>query len=86
MVSYIKRGTQAKGLKTGSLGEYLGPRVENGKWRRLHDEELRTLYRSPNIFRAIKSRRLRCAGVLARMQKGRNSLKKNSISYSNFKN
>ena len=34
-------------------------RDENGKWRRLHDEELDSLYRSPNIVRVIKSRRLR---------------------------
>ena len=42
------------------LRRIFGPkRNENGKWRRLHIEELHSLYRSPNIVRVIKSRRLR---------------------------
>ena len=34
-------------------------RDENGECRRLHNEELHSLYRSPNIVRVVKSRRLR---------------------------
>ena len=45
-------------------------RDENGEWRRLHNEELHCLYRSPNIVRVIKSRRLRWAGHVARMEEG----------------
>ena len=36
-------------------------------WRRLHNEELNDLYSSPNIIRVIKSRRIRWAGLVARM-------------------
>jgi len=37
-----------------------------GEWRRLHNEELNDLYRSPNINRMIKSRRTGWAGHVAR--------------------
>ena len=33
------------------------------------------MYRSPRIVRVIKSRRLRCAGHVARMEEGRNVFK-----------
>jgi hypothetical protein len=38
-----------------------------GKWRRLHNKELNDLYSSPNIVWAIKSRRKRLAGHVARL-------------------
>ena len=58
------------------LRRIFGPkRDENGEWRRLHNEELHSLYRSPNIVRAIKSRRLRWAGYVARMEEGRSAFK-----------
>ena len=46
-----------------------GPRRDEvtGQWRRLHNEELSDLYSSPNIVRVIKSRRMRWAGLVARM-------------------
>ena len=52
-----------------------GKRDENGEWRRLHNEELHSLYRSPNIVRVIRSRRLRWAGHAARMVEGRSAFK-----------
>ena len=48
---------------------------ENGEWRRLHNEELHSLYRSPNIVTLIKSRRLIWAGYVVRMEVGRSASK-----------
>ena len=45
-------------------------RDENGEWKKLHNEELHSLYRSPNIVRVNKSRRLRWAGQIVRMEEG----------------
>jgi hypothetical protein len=36
-----------------------------GEWRKVHNEKL-NLYFSPNVFRVIKSRRMRWAGHVAR--------------------
>ena len=54
------------------LRRIFGPRMDkNEEWRSLHNEE----YRSPNIVRVIKSRRLIWAGYVARMEEGRNTFK-----------
>jgi hypothetical protein len=42
-----------------------------GHWRKLHNEEHHNLYSSPNIIRMIKSRRMRWAGLVARMAEKR---------------
>jgi hypothetical protein len=41
------------------------------EWRKLHNEELRDLYSSPNIIRIIKWRRMRWEGHVARMEERR---------------
>jgi hypothetical protein len=46
-----------------------------GGWRELHNEELHSLYSSPSIIRQIKSRRMRCAGYVARMVQKRDAYK-----------
>jgi hypothetical protein len=46
-------------------------REEDGSWRKLHNDELHSLYSSPNIVRLIKSRRMRWVGHVARIGEGR---------------
>ena len=72
MVSYIKGGV----FENRILRRIFGPkRDENGDWRGLHNQEFHSLYRSPNIVRVIKSRRLRWAGRVVRMEEGRSAFK-----------
>jgi hypothetical protein len=51
------------------LRRIFGPKGDEvtGEGRKLHNEELRILYSSPNIIRQIKSRRMRWAGHVARV-------------------
>ena len=47
----------------------------NEEWRRLHNEDLNSLYRSPNLARVFKSRRLRWPGHVARIEGVRSAFK-----------
>ena len=53
------------------LRKIFGPKRDEitGEWRRLHNEELCFPYISPHIVRVIKSRRMRWAGRVARMER-----------------
>ena len=52
------------------LRQIFGPKSdENGEWRRLYNEELHL------IVRVIKSRRLRSADHVTRMEEGRSAFK-----------
>jgi hypothetical protein len=55
------------------LGRIFGPKRDKvtGEWRRLHNEELYDLYCSSSIVRVIKSRRMRWAGHVARLEERR---------------
>jgi hypothetical protein len=54
------------------LRRIFGPKwEEDGSWRKLHNDELHSLYSSPNIVRVIKLRMIRWAGHVARMGEGR---------------
>jgi hypothetical protein len=58
-------------FESRELRRIFGPRrEEDGSWRKLHNDELHSLYSSPNIVRVIKSRRMRWAGHVARMGRG----------------
>jgi len=55
------------------LRRIFGPRAYEvtGEWRKFHNEDLNDLYSSPNIVRVIKSRKMRWAGHVARMDEVR---------------
>jgi hypothetical protein len=56
---------------------FVGPKGEEvtGGWRRLHNEESRNLYSSPDIIMVTKSRRMRWAKHAARVGEIRNAYK-----------
>jgi hypothetical protein len=55
------------------LRRIFGPKRDEvtGEWSKLHNEELHNLYSSSDIIRQVKSRRMRWAGHVACMGKGR---------------
>jgi hypothetical protein len=72
LVSHVEGGTQTEIFEFRVLRRIFGPkREEDGSWRKLHNDELHSLYSSPNTVRVIKPRRMRWAGHVARMGEGR---------------
>jgi hypothetical protein len=68
----LKEEHRLRVLENRVLRKIFGPkREEDGSWRKLHNDELHSLYSSPNIVRVIKSRRMRWAGHVALMGEGR---------------
>jgi hypothetical protein len=57
------------------LRRIFGPkREEDGSWRKLHNDELYSLYSSPNIVRVIKSRRMKWGGTRGTHERGERCL------------
>jgi hypothetical protein len=66
----LKEKRRLRVFENRVLRRIFGPKTDEvtGEWRKLHNEELNGLYSLPNIVRVIKSRRMRWAGHVARME------------------
>jgi hypothetical protein len=69
----IKHGHRLRVFENRVLRRIFGPKRDEvtGELRKLHNEELHNLYSSPDIIRQIKSRRMRWAGHMARVEEER---------------
>jgi hypothetical protein len=67
LVFDIKEEHRLKVFENRVLRRIIGQKRDEvtGKWRKLHNEELRDLYSSPSIIGIIKSRRMRWAWQVA---------------------
>jgi len=65
----LREETKLRVFENMVLRRIFGPRRDEvrGEWRRFHNEELNDLYSSPIIVWVTKSRRIRWAGHVARM-------------------
>jgi hypothetical protein len=67
----LREEHRLRGFENRVLRKIFGPkREEDGSWTKLHNDELHSLYSSPNIVRVIKSKRMRWAGHVACMRYG----------------
>ena len=72
----LRKESRLRVIENRILRTISGPKRDvNGKWRRLHNKKLHSLYRLPNIVRVIKSRRLSWARHEARIEAGRSAFK-----------
>ena len=72
----LKEKRRLRVFENRILRRIFGPKRDASReWRKLHNEELYSLYGAPYIVRVIKSRRLRWAGHVARMEEGRSAFK-----------
>jgi hypothetical protein len=71
----LREENRLRAFENRVLRRILGPKRDEvtGKWRKLHNEELRDLYSSASKIRKIKSRGMRWEGHVARMGERRNA-------------
>jgi hypothetical protein len=68
----LREEHRLRGFENRVLRRIFGPkREEDGSCRKLYNDELHSLYSSPNIVKVIKLRRMRWAGHVERMGKER---------------
>jgi hypothetical protein len=68
LLDILREEHKLKVFENRVLRKICGPKMEeDGSWRKLHNDGLHSLYSSPNIVRVITSRRMSCAGHVARM-------------------
>jgi hypothetical protein len=67
----LRKEYRLRVLENRKLRKILWPKRDEvkGEWRRLHNRELYDVYSSPNIFRVIKSKRMKFWGYAGRMGK-----------------
>jgi len=65
----LRAGHRLRALENRVLRRIFGPKrgEVTEEWRKLHNEELKDLYFSPEFCRVVKSRRMRWAGFVTRM-------------------
>ena len=69
----LRAGARLRVVENGVLMRIFWPKLYKlrGEWRKLHNVEHNDLYVLPNIVGVIKTRRIRWAGHVARMEEGR---------------
>jgi len=69
----LREERRMRAFENRVLRKVFGPKREEvtGEWRKLHNEELNDLYSLPNIVGVVKSRRVRWAGNVSRMEDDR---------------
>ena len=69
MVPILREERRRRVFENMVLRRIFGPKRDEvtGEWKELNSEEFNDLYSSPKIIRMIKSRRMRWAGLVARM-------------------